>query len=459
MITLVLPQSISDALLRLTQLDMETGAVLLTKLITTLHGNLRFLGTELLLVPDDAYEYRGPDGLRITSAGFVPQLRKAEDAGAIPFWVHTHPGNGSNPSPSDRDRVVDSQLGTLFRLRADADYYGSLICASLDGELRFTGLLARDSDTQRLERVWSVGPRFMLSWHLENQRPMPSSAFDRNILAFGGAVQQVLQDLVIAIVGCGGTGSVVAEQLVRLGVRRFILIDPDDVSESNLTRMYGSLATDVGKPKVEVLSQHLRNIAPDASADALASKITVERTARALLDADVVFGCTDDNAGRLVLSRIATYLITPVIDCGVILTSDQDGRLDGIHGRITVLSPGSACLTCRSRIDLVRAAAEALTPEEHLVRVGEGYAPALPGVEPAVVAYTTLVGAQAVGELLERLTCYGPLPVPSEVLLRMHDREMSTNVAEPRSRHFCHPGSGKLGIGLTDPFLEQAWGA
>ena len=52
-----------------------------------------------------------------------------------------------------------------------------------------------------------------------------------------------------------------------------------------------------------------------------AGRITHESTAKLLLDADIVFGCTDDNAGRLVLSRIASYLLTPVVDCGVLLSS------------------------------------------------------------------------------------------------------------------------------------------
>jgi hypothetical protein len=80
-------------------------------------------------------------------------------------------------------------------------------------------------------------------------------------------------------------------------------------------------------------------------------------------------------------------------------------------------------------------------------------------VEPAVVTFTTLVAASAVSELLEHLTGYGPEPVPSEVLLRVHDREISTNAQGPRPRHYCDPASGKLGLGLTEPYLEQTWQA
>jgi hypothetical protein len=185
--------------------------------------------------------------------------------------------------------------------------------------------------------------------------------------------------------------------------------------------------------------------------------VTVEGAAKVLVGADVIFGCTDDNAGRLVLSRLSYYMLVPVIDCGVLLTSDTEGRMDGIHGRVTVLHPGTACLVCRGRIDLARANSELLTPEERKRLVDEGYAPALGNVEPAVIAYTTLVSAVAVGELIERLAGYGHDPSPSEILLRIHDREMSTNTASPNDRHYCDPAAGRLGRGDTDPFLEQTW--
>ena len=81
----------------------------------------------------------------------------------------------------------------------------------------------------------------------------------------------------------------------------------------------------------------------------------------------------------------------------------------------------------------------------------------LAGVEPAVVAYTSAVASIAVAELLECLIGYGPDPVPSEVLLRCHDREISTNRAEPKPRHYCHPAGGVLGSGDREPFLGMTW--
>jgi molybdopterin/thiamine biosynthesis adenylyltransferase len=453
----VLPDWIEQRLLEITSLDVETGGVLLARPVKSLSGDLRLLATELHLVSDEAYASREFDGLQITSDGYVPALARAEELSAIPIWLHTHPGRGASPRPSSHDEVVDGELSDLFRLRAASEFYGALIVAREREVLRFEGFLESEHGRTTIDRLFVPGSRFHLFWNDSAQAQVPSPLYDRNIRAFGGDVQNVLHDLRVAIVGCGGTGSSVAEQLVRLGVRHFLLLDPDVLSDHNVTRVYGSELNDVGSPKVEVIGKHIMRIATDAVVDAHALMVTKEAAARRLADVDVIFGCTDDNAGRLVLSRLPTFMLTPVIDCGVLLTSDGQGQLDGIFGRVTVVTPGSACLVCRDRIDLARAAAEALTPDERIRRVDEGYAPALPGVEPAVVSYTTLVAATAVGELIERFVGYGPPEVPGELLLRVHDRELSTNNQEPRDHHYCHSASSKIGLGITDPFLEQTW--
>lgn len=455
--TLVIPSKIAAELRALVQLDVETGGVLLARLVQSECGDWRLLASRLRLVGDNAYVRRDSHRLEIRSDGYVPALREADDLKMIPIWIHTHPGEGSSSKSSEHDRRVDEQLSEVFRLRSGSRFYGAATFSPAASGLRFTGMIDDGQQTYTIDRLMMVGPRLSLHWsEFTKDRPLPV-LFDRNIKAFGGDIQRVLGDLRIAVVGCGGTGSAVAEQLVRLGVRHFTLVDPDRLTESNITRVYGSGVADVGRLKVDILKDEILRVAPDAEVNLVAGMITVKATARSLIGYDVLFGCTDDNAGRLVLSRLATYMLIPVFDTGVLITSDERGRLIDIHGRVTILHPGAACLVCRNRIDLSRAASEMLSPEERTRRVDEGYAPALAGAEPAVVTFTTLVAATAVSELLERLIGYGSEPPPTEILLRVHEREISTNVQEPKERHYCHPASGKLGLGDTDPFLEQTW--
>ena len=457
--TLVLPETLAGELAEAARHPLETAGVVLAVLHDAPDGERRLLGLEVRWVPADAYIERKGDALTMASHGYVPALGEAERRGAVAVWFHTHPGTAGIPLPSSYDVQVDAQLRDVFSLRTGSGYYGTLILSPRDnGGIAFSGALqADDGACTRIERLWIVGD----SWRLIRAEDAPGTAiaaiYDRNVRAFGPRIQGTLGDLRIGVVGAGGTGSAVCEQLVRLGVRKLLLIDGDVLSESNVTRVYGSTPAAVGQPKVDVLRRHLSGITPDLDCTVAQSMITLQPTAKMLASCDLVFGCSDDNAGRLVLSRLASYLLAPVIDMGILLSSDGQGILTGIDGRVTILSPESACLVCRNRIDLARAASELRTPEERQRLEAEGYAPALGGIEPAVVTFTTAVAAAAVSELLERLIGFGATPRPSEILLRWHEREISTNVAAPRPGHYCAKASGKWGMANTQPFLEQVW--
>ncbi|MCC7002036.1 MAG: ThiF family adenylyltransferase [Gemmatimonadaceae bacterium] len=456
-VTLVIDSSLASELERMLRLPVESGGVMFVTAVSGRNGDTRLLGRGMRWIADAQYHRREHNSLTIAPEAYVPFLAEAEEIGAACLWVHTHPGEGSDPTPSAHDVIVDDLLRPLFEVRTGSPLYGALVLAPNNGGIAFSGHLERDGTRFAIERIWQIGDRFRQYRHCSEAPLELSPAYDRSIRALGSAVQETLAGLRVAVVGCGGTGSAVAEQLLRLGVRRFLMFDPDVLSQSNVTRVYGSRYVDVGRPKVTILKSHLLSIASDAQVDAEQTMITTVGAAKLLAECDVVFGCTDDNAGRMILSRAATYLMLPVIDCGVLLSSNDRGELKGIDGRVTTLLPGAACLICRQRIDLRRAAAELLTPDERVRRENEGYAPALAGVEPAVVTFTTLVAASAVGELLERLTGFGPTPRPTEVLLRCHEREVSTNVALPRTGHYCDPNAGFIGRADVTPFLGQTW--
>lgn len=456
--TLVLPEKIATEVSQRASESVETAGVLLVSIVPEGDGDLRILGREMWWCPEEAYAHRESDSLGIRPEGYIEALRRAEEIKATAVWLHTHTGEHASTRPSRNDEVVDQELMDLFRLRTGSSWYGALIVNSNDEGLSFSGRVSLGDSAFDIGRLWIVGNRLSLrtAENLSDKRVLPSM-LDRNVRALGGDVQRILNDLAVGIVGCGGTGSAVSEQLVRLGVRRITLFDPDVLSESNLTRVYGSRPTDVGNKKVEVIADHLQQVAPEVQIGVFASMITQEPAAREIRKSDVIFGCTDDNAGRMILSRLATYYLIPTFDCGVLITSGADGIISGIDARTTILIPDAACLICRGRIDLTRAASELLTPGERLRRQDEGYAPALIGIEPAVIPYTTLVAAITVGELLERLVSFGPEPVPSEILVRCHEREVSTNLAAPMPGHYCDPAEGLQGIGDTDPFLGLTW--
>jgi tRNA A37 threonylcarbamoyladenosine dehydratase len=72
-----------------------------------------------------------------------------------------------------------------------------------------------------------------------------------------------LQDSHVLIVGVGGVGSFAAEAVARSGVGKISIMDFDLVCTTNTNRQLQAMKDTVGKPKVSVLAQRLRGIAPD----------------------------------------------------------------------------------------------------------------------------------------------------------------------------------------------------
>lgn len=435
--TLRLPPAIYAPLRDMAHGDVESAGVLLAHVRGDDQRGV-LTAVDFLAVPDHAYEIRNDHELQITSDGYVHSLKVAQKLGTVAIWVHSHPGNHSSPKASHHDRKVNTELEPLFAAQTGTDQYGYLIVSHADDTLTFTGEISGPV-AGSIATVATIGDTWFFGIAQDDEAHMDYDLFDRNIRAFGDQIQHTLGRITVGIVGAGGTGSAVAEQLVRLGVRSIILVDPDVLSASNTTRVYGSTPADVGRPKVDVLADHLKRIADSVQVTSIRGTIVSRQPAEALAVADVVFGCTDDNAGRLRLSRLPYYELVPVIDCGIQMAADHTNTISGIFGRVTTLCSGTACLMCRDRIDLALAEAEVRTHEQQQKLEKEGYAPALPGVEPAVVAFTTMVAATAVGELLERLVGYGDTPTPSELVLYIHDRAIRGNIEPPRTGHYCDP--------------------
>jgi molybdopterin/thiamine biosynthesis adenylyltransferase len=279
--------------------------------------------------------------------------------------------------------------------------------------------------------------------------------FDRQVRAFGREGQALLNQLKIGVIGAGGTGSAVFEQLVRLGVGNVMLVDDDTVDNTNLSRIHESSAVDLGQAKVDVLARRAAAIGLGGTVTPIQARLRTPEVARRLVDRDLVFGCTDDDFGRAVLSRLAYWYLIPTIDMGFVVDADEAGIRD-LFGRVTVVAPGTACLVCRRRVDARRVAWESLGSEERRTRVGEGYVPELPDPAPSVVTYTTTVAGLAVNEMLERLFGYGHGDAPSELLLRLADRSLNRSLLPPDPNHYCGDRT-QWARGDEAPMLGLVW--
>ncbi|NDV22059.1 sulfur carrier protein ThiS adenylyltransferase ThiF [Desulfovibrio sp. JC022] len=116
-----------------------------------------------------------------------------------------------------------------------------------------------------------------------------------------------LQAVRIGIAGAGGLGSNCAMHLVRSGFKKFIIADFDRIEESNLNRQF-YFADQVGKSKVEALSDNLRAINPDLDITAHVTSIHRENVHELFGDCDVIIEAFDDAAAKKTL--VETFLST-----------------------------------------------------------------------------------------------------------------------------------------------------
>lgn len=88
--------------------------------------------------------------------------------------------------------------------------------------------------------------------------------FIRTEMLFGKEKMNRLKNSKVAVFGIGGVGSFVVEALARGGIGRFILIDHDTISVSNINRQIHANTESVGKLKVEEMRKRILLINPDA---------------------------------------------------------------------------------------------------------------------------------------------------------------------------------------------------
>lgn len=183
--------------------------------------------------------------------------------------------------------------------------------------------------------------------------PVFKEALKRTYSAWGEEKQSLLSRLHCGVAGAGSIGALVAEALVRMGVETVSLIDFDKVKEHNLDRLLHATTADIGRLKVDVARDMLRQHATADNADirAYSYSVTCEDGLKAALDCDVLFSCVDRPWPRQVLNMLAYAHEIPVIDGGVRVSVTRSKTLRSADWRAHVALPGRPCLECLGQFD------------------------------------------------------------------------------------------------------------
>ncbi len=162
--------------------------------------------------------------------------------------------------------------------------------------------------------------------------------FARTELLIGKDGGQKLKDSKVAIFGIGGVGSFVLEGLARAGVGKFILVDNDDVSETNINRQLIATHKTVGKAKVEVAKERVLEINPNAEIEIYKEFFMPETVG--IIDESVsyIVDAIDTVTAKLELVERANKMNIPIIS-----SMGTGNKLDPTRFEITDINKTSVC--------------------------------------------------------------------------------------------------------------------
>lgn len=199
----------------------------------------------------------------------------------------------------------------------------------------------------------------------------------------GSDAEETLANVRVAIVGLGGGGSHIAQQLAHLGVGHFRFIDPDRIEASNLNRLVGATQADVDEAryKVDIAERSIKAIRPWATVKT--AKQTWQHADVMLKDVHVIFGCVDGYQQRDFLESAARRFCVPYIDIGMDIARLAEHHF-AIAGQMILSLPGGPCMRCLGF----------LTPER-LAKEENRYGDA--GINPQVIWTNGTLASLAVG--------------------------------------------------------------
>lgn len=438
----------------------EHGAVVLAGLAETEHG-VRLLARELHLARDGEDYVPGRRGYRMLRSEFITgHVLKARDEGMVYLAVHNHGGSDSVTFSGDDLRSHERGYPALLDITRGRPV-GALVLAenAVAGDIWLSAqsrvALAGATVIGRRRRLLTAGPSPCRSIRVD-------SRYDRQVRLFGDRGQDLLGKTKVAVVGLGGVGSVLAELLGRLGVGRFVLVDPERAEPTNQPRLIGASRWDVGRwiasagsplwlhalgrslarRKVSLARRNIRLANPRAIVETLAWDFSEAEVAGRVKDCDYVFLAADSMRARLVFNALVHQYLIPGVQVGAKVVSDKaTGAVRDVYSVARLVTPESGCLWCNGLINPAKLQEESISDAE---RRAQAYVDDPAVVAPSVMTLNALAGAQAVNDFSFYVTGLAAEDAPLDyVRFRPSRREVWWD--EPRASADCTECSLSIG--------------
>lgn len=399
--TIVFASNFYDELIEfLFSTKSENGCFLLAKSYQNGDKNTMII-SEVIKPHEDSWNKKGEHSLEPSSSFINQCVVSADVKNASLIFVHTHPHSLHPAEFSWIDEKSNQAIFTNISQILSDTPLGSLVFSRKG----ICGVIYDEGKIKSVSKIKIVGKRLKIfpGVGFEEEEEI-GEKFDRQIRMIGKKNQSMIEKLKISIVGVGGTGSPLAVQLSRIGVKQLSLIDLDKIDETNIPRVYGSTESDIGKPKTEVMKNHIQSYS-NCKISTHNIDITKDEDLSFLLESDVIFSCTDNLTSRSVLNDISTQYCIPLIDVGCRIHLNED-EINQAIVKVQIVTPDHACLWCTGTLNGRIIMQESLPDDEKVGLREEGYMDEVEK-QPSIISMTTMGASMAVNKMLSLLGVFG----------------------------------------------------
>jgi molybdopterin/thiamine biosynthesis adenylyltransferase len=412
----------------------EHGAVIAAGVARS-GSRVRLLARHLFLAKDGVDYVPGRRGYRMPTGEFVRDCALfCRDEELAYLAVHNHRGRDyvrfstddmqshERGYPALRDIVCGQIVGGI--VFAENAVAGDLWLSDSRAELNCARIVGRNI------QVFYPNP--------QRSTGRTSPTFDRQARAFGDRGQELLRVQRIGIIGLGGVGSILCEYLARLGVGNLVLVDPDRLDITNISRVVGSTESDAradpAEYKVSIAKREALRGNPSIQISTYPCSVVDQNAAEAIASCDYIFLAADSMQARLLFNSVVHQYLVPGTQLGSkIMIGRSSGDVGQVFSVIRPVNPGHGCLWCNGLINTAGLQSEAISAEE---RRAQRYVDEEDVVAPSVITLNAVAASFAVNNYLFSLLGLRDLATQDDYVY-IEPTSGSVRVDEPRADHAC----------------------
>ena len=170
------------------------------------------------------------------------------------------------------------------------------------------------------------------------------SVYNRTEILIGKENIELLKTKHVVICGIGGVGSFVLEALARVGIGKITVIDKDVIDITNINRQILALNSTIGKRKVDVALDRIKDINSDINVNTVCENITCDNVSKLLSDEDIsyVVDCVDNVSAKIGIISFCNNKNIPCISC-----MGTANKLNPLDLRVADISKTNTCPLAR----------------------------------------------------------------------------------------------------------------